>query len=267
MKCEEVESLMNEYLDNKLDTEQVTEIENHLEKCERCLDIMRDTQEIFRKFASREMESPDESLKINFYHMLHNEIRRSEMRNYKPLQTADELFRKRVFRYAAGIALLITFTLSVSIIYMTRSGARQNAELSKLRTEINELRKTSMLTMMKDASSTSRIQAVGFATEMTNPDEDIINVLIRTLNSDKNVNVRMASAYALTNFTDKPEVRESLVNSLSYQDDPIIQVTLINILAGLREKRAYQPVQKIINDQNTLKEVRTVAENSLRYLL
>lgn len=267
MNCEEVESLLNDYLDNKLDAEQVKGIENHIEKCERCLDVMRDTQEIFNKIDSREEENPDESLKINFYHMLHNEIRRSEMRSYEHVPQTDLRFRKRMYSYAAAIAVLITFTLSVAIIFMARTGSRQNAEMAQLRSEVNELRKSAMLTMMKDESSTSRIQAVAFAKEMTSPDEDIITILIKTLNTDKNVNVRMSAAYALTNFTDQPNVRESLVSSLSQQDDPIVQVTLINILAGLREKKAFVPVQKIIDDQNTLKEVKSVAQNSLRYLL
>jgi hypothetical protein len=44
-------------------------------------------------------------------------------------------------------------------------------------------------------------------------------------------------------------------------------VTLINILAERKEKSALGPIQEIISDRNTLKEVKNVAENSLRVLI
>jgi hypothetical protein len=46
-----------------------------------------------------------------------------------------------------------------------------------------------------------------------------------------------------------------------------LQVTLINILAERKVKSALVPIQKIIANRNTLKEVRAVAENSLRVLI
>jgi hypothetical protein len=77
----------------------------------------------------------------------------------------------------------------------------------------------------------------------------------------------MAAAYALSKFANKRAVCDSLVNSLSLQSDPILQVTLINILAERKEKSAFVPIQRIIANKSTLKEVRAVAENSLRVLI
>ena len=69
-------------------------------------------------------------------------------------------------------------------------------------------------------------------------------------------------------FPGQKAVRDSLVKSLPLQNDPIIQVTLINILAEVRgEKNALKPVQEIIANKSTMKEVRNVAENSLRALI
>ena len=102
---------------------------------------------------------------------------------------------------------------------------------------------------------------------LTNPDDNVIGVLVKTLNNDKNVNVRMAAAYALSKFAYQRAVSDSLVKSLTLQTDPILQVTLINILAERKEKSALRPIQNIISNRNTLKEVRAVAENSLRVLL
>jgi HEAT repeat protein len=121
--------------------------------------------------------------------------------------------------------------------------------------------------MLKDESSSNRIQAVSYVDELDKADENVIQVLIKTLNYDKNVNVRMAAAYALSKFSDQRAVCDSLVRSLSLQSDPILQVTLINILAERKEKSALRPIQEIIANKSTLKEVRDVAENSLRVLI
>jgi HEAT repeat protein len=121
--------------------------------------------------------------------------------------------------------------------------------------------------MLKEESSSDRIQAVRYVEDIDKPDQNVIGVLVKTLNNDKNVNVRMAAAYALSKFADQRLVVDSLVKSLSLQRDPILQITLINILAEKKEKSALKPIQEIIANRSTLKEVRTVAQNSIRVLM
>jgi hypothetical protein len=77
----------------------------------------------------------------------------------------------------------------------------------------------------------------------------------------------MAAAYALAKYADQQSVCDSLVRSLSQQSDPILQVTLINILVERREKSAVNPIQQIITDENTLEEVKNVAENGVKLLI
>ena len=124
-----------------------------------------------------------------------------------------------------------------------------------------------MFTMLKDESSSYRIKAVNYADELDTPDENVINVLIRTLNNDKNVNVRLAAAYALSKFAGQPSVSDSLVNSLTLQNDPILQVALINILVERKVRKAVQPIQTILTNENTLEEVKEVAKNGVEMLL
>lgn len=263
MKCEELEPIMIDYLDGKLDGNRNQEVEKHLETCERCLDELRDIQKMLELISNEEMIKPDDSLKINFYHMLHNEIRKNDTNLIKQIKWYD----KSVYRIAAGIALLICGTFLGILVNSGINNSGQAKELSQLKSEVNELRKTAMFTMLKDESSTYRIQAVNYADEMDYPDENIINALVETLNNDRNINVRMAAAYALAKFTSRRSVCDSLVESLSLQNDPILQITLINILVDLGEKSALEPIQKIINSDETLDEVKTVAAKGARLLI
>jgi hypothetical protein len=268
MKCEEVELKMVDYLDNNLDSDSRQEIEKHLETCERCLDGLNESQQILNHFHKNEIVKPDDSLRINFYHMLHSEMKKSEEKvkiiEYK---TQKPWYINSNYRVAAGIALLLCGTFIGLILHRGFGNSYTSDELKNLQSEVSALKKTAMFTMLKEESSSDRIQAVRYVEDIDNPDQNMIEVLIKTLNSDKNVNVRIAAAYALSKFSDRQAVCDSLVKSLSLQSDPILQVTLINILVERKEKSALRPIQEIISNKGTLKEVRAVAENSLRVLI
>jgi hypothetical protein len=268
MKCEEVELKMVDYLDGNLSQGDREEIEKHLETCERCLDELRESQQILNLITKDELVKPDESLRINFYHMLHSEIKKAEEQKTISLkQPVIPWYTLGRYRAAAGLALLIAGTFLGMLIHSGLGNSVASDELKQLHSEVSELKKASMFTMLKDESSSDRIQAVRYVEELDKPDQNVIDVLVTTLNNDRNVNVRMAAAYALSKFADQRSVCDTLVKSLSLQSDPILQVTLINILTEKKEKSALKPIQEIIANRSTMKEVRTVAQNSLRVLM
>jgi hypothetical protein len=270
MKCEEVDIKMIDYLDRNLEDGEHREIEKHLETCERCLDELNECQKVMNQISREEMVKPQDSLRINFYHMLHSEIRKSRKSredSIHPVKSENPWYNFSRYRIAAAIAFLICGTFIGMLINSSVNNSRTSAEFRQLQSEVYDLRKTTMFTMLKAGSSSDRIQAVSFADDLGEADANVTDILIRTLNNDKNVNVRLAAAYALSKFADQRAVSDSLVRSLSIQNDPILQITLISILAERKEKRALQTIQEIIANKNTLNEVRTVAQNSLRVLI
>ena len=124
-----------------------------------------------------------------------------------------------------------------------------------------------MFSLLRDESSSSRIQAVNYITEIPDPDRKMIDAMICTLNNDENVNVRLTAAFALSKFGSDQAVRDSLVNSLSRQKDPILQVSLINILVDLKEQKARLLIQKILSDEKTMDVVKSVAQSGIRTLI
>ena len=268
MKCEEVEEKIIDYLDKALDDRLLQEIEKHLETCERCLDEVRDSQQIIQIISNDKMVKPDDSMRINFYHMLHSEIKKGEGRtNLSPHTLSVPWYNLNRYRIAAGIAILICGTFLGLFIHSQLINPSTANELKQLHSEVSDLKKTAMFTMLKEESSSDRIQALNYVNDLDNPDQNVIEVLIKTLNQDKNVNVRMAAAYALAKFADHRNVCDSLVKSLSIQEDPILQVTLINILVERKERSALRTIQQIITNKSTLKEVKAVAENGVKVLI
>lgn len=272
MNCEEVRLLMIDYLDKNLDGEKQREISKHLENCRTCLEEISDLKKIIGIISDDEMQKPDESARKNFYNLLDSEIKAAgnpikREENNTGGRTSSHRKMIRAYRVAAGIALFVTGILSGLLIGSGQRSPAGAEVLNEMSQEITDLKKTAMFSMLKDQSTSYRLQAVNFAEEIETPDENVINALVRALNNDRNVNVRMAAAYALSKYADETVVRDSLVNSLFQQQDPIVQVTLINILVEKREKNAIPPIQKIIDDSNTLNEVRSVAEDGIKMLL
>ncbi len=269
MKCDEVEIKLVDYLEGNLDDASCRDIEKHLETCNKCLDALKESQNVLKLMSETKMEKPDESLKIGFYHMLHDEIKQkaSQRGDSAKMIPRSQWIHRNIMSVAAGIAILICGTLLGIFIKSDISGSKNAQEISQLKSEVTQLKKTAFYSMLGQESSSERIQAVNYVDEMSNPDKPVIDVLVKTLNNDKNVNVRMAAAYALAKFADQTSVCDSLVESLSHQDDPILQVTLINILVERKVKSAISPIQTIINNKSTLKEVRAVAENGVKTLI
>ncbi len=263
MKCEEFGPLMIDYLDGRLESNQQGLIEKHLETCEACLDQLRDFQEMLRLMSENEPSKPDDSLRINFYHMLHNQLKRNEPAGIVSSGSSGTKW----YRIAASIALLVCGAFLGILIYSGLSAKGPKSEIRQLSAQVDALRKAVMFTMLKDASSSYRIEAVSYADKIESPDQSLIDALVETLDTDKNVNVRLAAAYALEKFQYMPAVRKSLVSSLGVQSDPILQVTLINILAGIQERSAIAPIEKIISNERTLPAVKSVAEDRIKMLI
>lgn len=77
--------------------------------------------------------------------------------------------------------------------------------------------------------------------------------------SDPNTNVRLAALDALGQFAHEPSIRKMLVRSLSSQDDPMVQIALIQLLVGLKEKAVITDLEKIIKSDDAMDAVKDEA--------
>jgi hypothetical protein len=116
-------------------------------------------------------------------------------------------------------------------------------------------------------SASERIQVVRQTTQLPEADEELIQILVNTLNFDDNVNVRLAACQALYHFGQTPQVREAFIQSLRVQTDPNVQVALIDVLIALEEKRALREMQRLTQDSTVLEIVRLRAQQGVGKLI
>jgi len=176
-----------------------------------------------------------------------------------------------IWNVAAAVVLLIAgmgigVLVSSRKVSNTNTGPNTPEQLMAMQKEIKEMKEVLMFSLINDESASQRIKAVSYAEEMSNPDQKVIDALVSTLNHDKNVNVRLAALYSLGSWADSRMVRDSLVASLPKQNEPLIQVMLINLLAEKKDSRIVGPIQEILSNKKTLPVVKDAAEKSLKTL-
>lgn len=267
MKCEEIESLMIDYLDNSLDERVKSEVESHISGCGKCLDSFNESKKILDLISGKDQQQPDASLRSNFYYMLNNEINKSNEGDHTKLSVGSaHQVTSNIFLAAAGFALLIAGTFLGSIITSRVNNTASVEKIEVVQAQLDEMKRNAMIFMLKDESSSYRLQGVSYAEELGRQDVAVVNALLDILNNDKNTNVRMAAAFSLSKYTDNRMVCDSLVASLPKQTEPILQITLINILVSIKEKSAERPIRQLINNENTISEVRSVAVKGVNEL-
>ena len=164
---------------------------------------------------------------------------------------------------AVAAAVLLVGML---IGYRLHTSPDNTKQFGEMQTALKEVKETLMINMLGNESASERIKAVNYAEEISAPNQRVIEALVGALNNDKSVNVRLAALYSLARYNDNRAITDSLVNSLSRQTEPIIQIVLINILGERREPKAIQPMRNLLENQKTLKEVKDMARKELNKL-
>jgi hypothetical protein len=115
-------------------------------------------------------------------------------------------------------------------------------------------------------SPASRINATLEAYKLKNTGNDVVNALVETLNTDPSANVRLAALDGLARFYQESYVREKLIASLKKQQDPVVQITMINLLIRMRESGILAELEKMVSDENTQKAVKDCAYSGILQL-
>ena len=141
---------------------------------------------------------------------------------------------------------------------------RKQALLSKLKAKNVDSKKQFVFASLNNMESpASRINAASAMNEFKNTGNDVVDALVQTLNTDPSANVRLAALDGLTRFYQNTYVRKKLIGSLKKQQDPVVQIALINMLTRMRESGILTELDKIVNDDNTMKAVKDCAYSSI----
>jgi anti-sigma factor RsiW len=271
MTCEKIRENFADYLSGDLDERTLREIRAHLAGCAACCAEVENLSAIWTKLGVLPQEQPGPAVREKFYGTLEAYLAGMEGEKEKPglgrslSRLAAYLMPQRPVYQAALALALLAVGLGGGFWLGGRRPGLANQILS-LRQEVGDIRQTAALSLLRQPSSSDRLMGVSWAENVPQPAQPTVDALVRTLNEDRSVNVRLAAVDALYLFAGRPGVKKGLVESLASQSSPLVQVALIDLLVSVREKRALESLKLLAANDKLEPGVRKKAESGIKEL-
>jgi len=163
-------------------------------------------------------------------------------------------------RAAAAVLLCIT---AFGLGRMSRP-TNTGEELVGLQTEVQSLRTMMMMALIDKPRASERIRAVRMVEGLEQPALEAIELLIKAMNEDENINVRLASIEVLFAFKHLPEVQRALLLSLPLQDSPMVQMELLRMLMDAGATLDYGVLQEMLKDEQLDPAIRQQLQQLLK---
>ena len=273
METNNLESLLIDYVDGKLSAEEVAIVEKELAENESSLRRYNQLKQVINQIDQSPGLEPTSSLQLNFVKNLQQEILNSkrEKPSFAEATAGRPVFAeatagKQVYfppillRFAAGFIFLM---VTVGIGFWINNNNEQHKELARLRAEMDSTKRMMMTMMTNSQSASQRMLGVAATYQIDQPDDEIVNALLKAMNEDANTNVRLAALEALGKFHHQAHVRTALITSLAKQKDPVVQISLIRLMVEMKEKSVIQELDRITRDKESIKAVKDEAYSGL----
>jgi cell division protein FtsB len=245
MEKQHVFDQIPDYLDGKLNKPEQLKFEKHIAQCTDCKRELQEMEAFFNVFEE-ETPTPTNRLKTKFEAALEQE-KNNQGKVVQMESKPSSNWTSNVLKIAASIALLAA-SFQMGSMFQQR---KVNEDIAQLQDETNQMKQTAMLSLMENQSASKRIQGVNYIEEFEKPDAAIIKALSNRLLYDDNDNVRMTAFEALVQFTSSETVKSTFIEALEKEKNPSIQVAIIQALVKIQEKKAAEPMKKLLEKEDT----------------
>jgi len=254
MTCEEVKINLPLYIDGKLDEKTSGIIRSHLESCGGCRSLYSGL-DTFLKFTGSFPEiEPPEGMKEEFLELAAREM---------PVPR-----KKPVIPLWIRIAAVLVIAFGAYLAGYRSGTGKSDSRNKQLAAELDRQKQEVLLASLRDYTGPQKIGAVYDISNSGKAGSELINALVYTMNSDKNVNVRLAAINALSGMMDKNEqVKKELIKSLSLQENSLLQISLIQVLTESGVKEARTEIESITNSDQTDESVRAFAKDMIKAII
>jgi hypothetical protein len=250
MTCERIREQIPECLAGQLDAASRERLIEHLETCAACRADLAELNVVWRGLEGMPQPEPDRSMRSRFMETLeaYQEGYQEAQRRLSYSGSARVWWQgwwpARPAWQAALAALLVIAGVSIGR-YLAAPRAESSPEIASLKGQVESLRQLVALSLLQEQSPSSRLRGVTYSYQISQPDQQVEQALLYAVNHDSNVNVRLSAVDALAKFAGNPEVRRGLVDSLSVQDSPMVQIAIIDLLVQLNDTGALPALHRL----------------------
>jgi len=272
MTCDHTKAQFTDWLNKPATDPEKIRIEKHLAQCPECMQEFAENKALWEMMGDVRIEVPTESMRVNFNSMLADYKETVKSKDKYSIDTLIAAIRQLIIPQwtvqltfslmLVGLGWVIGFRMNRE----PKASTAYNQQIDTLASQIQEMRQMMMLTLIENPSASERLRAVSYTNDITHADEKVIEALFSTLNNDPNVNVRLVTLEAITQFANDPLVRKELVQSLTHQDSPMVQVALADVMVKLQEKRSIKAFRQMLRQENLNEMVKNKIEQTIKDL-
>lgn len=265
MTCEHLQQYVADYLTGTLPAAVHPQFAAHMGTCLQCREQVTSAEEVWQKLAQIQVPEPPPQMRSRFYDMLAAETPGKAkisfgdwVRQWVPLRPA--------FQLAGALAILVAGWIGGSHFAGRPLAPEQPGQVVELRKEIDQMRQLVALSLLQQQSASDRLRGVTWSYRVEPHDTEVVGALLRTVDQDPNVNVRLAAVDAVQKFSASEKVRQALIQSLPKQDSPLVQIAIIDLLAQLRDRESVSMLERLAQDGQVNPAVRQRANWGVRQI-
>ncbi len=266
MNCHQIQDRLSELLDPRNATTTTDEVLRHLAECPDCEHEFTTLQRTLTDLDAMPTEKPSPRLRANFYAMLSDEkhaLPTGQPQTVHPRRHST-LWAWILTPVAAGGLLFLGFIAgqrSTPEVIPPDDSTQQ--QIAALQAKVDSMGKLVGYSLLKQKPAGERIQGLLATQKLESPSEQVLTQLISALALDPSTNVRLTALEALYPHADQEVVRAGVLASLEREQNPLVQVAMIDFLVAAQDTEAIRTIQTISQQKDTNITVRDAARRAL----
>lgn len=251
MNCDDTTGRLSDRLKGLLTAADEGRLDEHLRSCPACREEAAAVTLLWAELGEAEDGVPHERMRARFHAALAAYEERTRATGFARL--IDLLWpAQAALRAGIAVALLV-----VGVV-IGRGWPATGNEIQALRRDVRAM----SLALLDHQSASERL--LGIASSGRNAAyTPVADALLDVVRNDDNVNVRLAAVEALSEWLDRPEVGSALLEALTREDAPLMQVTLVDVLLGRRVDGAVMAIERLLGADALDPSVRDYARMKL----
>lgn len=273
MNCTSAQERFSELLDGRLAEPDTAEVRAHLAACPDC---QRDYASLASTLSALDRlppAQPGPRLRAGFYAMLEEE-KNSAASLRAAVERRRHAARLSLWRWILGpvaVGALAVGAFLAGTRYAPPAApapmdAATRQEIADLKARVDSVGQLVGYSLLQQRSTSERLQGVLATLDQKNPNQKILADLVGALALDPSVNVRLSALDALYPHADHQIVRAGVLATLPREQNPLVQVAMIDFLVAARDRDAAPEFQRLAGSATVDLAVREAAKRALAQL-
>jgi anti-sigma factor RsiW len=274
MNCQRAREIFPELLDPRTAPAAHLEARTHLAHCPECQREFAALSQTALTLDQLTVPPPSPRLRQNFYAMLEQERQASARPSVRPAPAAAP--RRASWRWVwsplAGATLAILgFIAGTRYAPAPAAAGPDDAtkrELVEMRQQLNKMTQLVGYSLLQQQSgpANERLRSVLASASTAAPNDKVLDDLLSAVAFDPSANVRLRALEALYPHAQNATVRAGVVAALPREQNPLVQLELIDFVAAARDREATPTLIKMSQNEALDRAVRDGAVRALAQL-